>query len=245
MTLHQEKYKIRGNETGPNFKITVPALAGFLQEAAWMHSMELEVSVYELLKKGLTWVLSRLIIEMDMLPKHNDEVTVVTWPSGFERHNIFRDYHLQDKDGQLIGKAKSVWVIMDLKSRQVIAPPPFITELTIQHAIPHVHLEAGKIPVSDSYANAKTFVANWFDIDINRHVNHISYIRWTIESAPPDILLGKEAMAIDIVFRAESEYGDDVVSLSQPVNEQHSMLLHKLVQKNTGRELSLAKTLWR
>jgi medium-chain acyl-[acyl-carrier-protein] hydrolase len=242
--LHQETYKIRANETGPSLKITLLAVAGYLQEAAWMHSMTLKLSVYELLKKGLTWILTRLIIQMDGLPKHNEIISVETWPSGYDRHHIFRDYRLLDSNGSLIGHARSIWSILDLKTRQIVPPPPFITDLTLQQSVPKIHFDESKIPVADAYANAKTFTANWFDIDINHHVNHISYIRWALESAPAEILLVNEAVSIDIVFRAESLYGDDVISYSHRINGQVPALLHKLVHKNSGKELALAKTVW-
>ncbi len=242
--IYQEILKVRGNEVGPNLKITLPAIAGYFQEAAWIHSMQFKLSVYDLMKEGKTWVLTRLIIEIDEYPRHNENLTVVTWPSGYDRHNIFRDYHLLDKNGTVIGKCKSVWVILDLKLKQVIPAPPFITDLQLQHQIPFVPFVTDKIPTKDNYLIQRKFVAGWHDIDINRHVNHISYIRWVIESTPMDVLTKKEIASIDIAFRAESEYGDEIAAGSA-VSEQSNIYLHKLTNAGNQKEVALARTRWR
>jgi hypothetical protein len=65
------------------------------------------------------------------------------------------------------------------------------------------------------------------------------------ESAPIEILKKKEATAIDIVFRAESEFGDEILSYSHPIEGQPLLFLHKLTQKHSGKELTLAKTMWK
>lgn len=245
MLIHEEQYRIRGNETGPDLKMSLPAVASFIQEAAWMHSMELRVSVYDLLKRGMTWVLSRLIIELDRRLKHNETLKVITWPSGFNRHYIFRDYHFQDEAGVLIGKAKTVWVILDLQTRQAVQTPSFISDIPLQDVIPLIPFEAERIPVATSYAFEKSFTVGWHDIDINRHVNNLSYVRWIIDSMPLDALKTREIRSLDIVFRAESSYGDHIAALVQNQDDSWTSALHKLQLKDSEKELVLARTLWK
>lgn len=245
MLIHQEPFRIRGNETGPDLKMSFPAVASFIQEAAWMHSIKLGVSVYDLLKRGMTWVLSRVTIELESRLKHSDLLNVITWPSGFNRHYIFRDYHFQDASGALIGKAKTVWVILDLKSRQPVEAPSFITDVPLQQEIPILPVNTERIPATDAYPYAKDFTAGWHDIDINRHVNNLSYMRWVIESIPLEILKTRDISKLDIVFRAESGFGDRIEALTKNEDEPWTSALHKLQLKDSGKELVLARSTWR
>ena len=240
MLIHDETYKIRSNEIVANQTLSLPALAGMLQEAAWEHSIRLGASVSELLKMGLSWALFRLTFQMKAYPKLHDHITIRTWPSGYDRHYLFRDFQIESTNGRLLGKIKSVWVVFDLKMRRAAEPPDFIRQIGIQQEIPLVASGATKIPAADHYRNFKIFNAGWHDIDLNQHVNNVSYIKWIIETLPVAALSGKMVETLDVVFRAESELGDSIRAMSQESGEDR--FLHKLVLDPSGKELALAST---
>ena len=52
------------------------------------------------------------------------------------------------------------------------------------------------------------------DLDMNRHVNNASYLKWLLEDVPPCVHEGTYTAGADIEFRAEARYGDHVVSRS-------------------------------
>jgi len=245
MLIHTESFTVRGNETGPDLKLSLPALASYIQEAAWTHSIPLGVSIYDLQKKEMTWVLSRLSIEMDRRLSHHESLKIVTWPAGVNRHYVFRDYLFEDESGKRIGKAKTVWAIIDLKSRKPIQPPSFVTEMPIQKEIPLLPVNTEWIPKADHYPYRKRFTAGWHDIDINRHVNNLSYTRWAIESTPLEVLKTRDIRGFDIIFKAESNYGDQIESLTQNEDGSWGSALHQLKCENTGKELVLARSVWR
>lgn len=240
MPIHHETYKIRSNETVANQTLSLPALAGMLQEAAWEHSIRLGASVYELLKRGLSWALFRLTFQMNVYPKLHDHITIRTWPSGYDRRYLFRDFRIESANGELLGQIKSVWVVFDIKMRRAAEPPDFIRQIGIQQEIQPVASNASKIPTADHYDNVKIFNAGWHDIDLNQHVNNISYIRWIIETLPVAALSGKMVETLDVVFLAESGLGDSIRAMSQETGDDR--FLHKLVPDPSGKELALAST---
>ncbi|MGK7395445.1 MAG: acyl-[acyl-carrier-protein] thioesterase [Candidatus Cyclobacteriaceae bacterium M3_2C_046] len=237
-----ENFNIRANETGPNQMVTMPALANFFQEAAWNHSMALGASFYDLMQHGLTWVLSRLAIEIIKQPKFKDEIRIKTWPSGYDRYYVFRDFLVLDSDHQVIGQAKSHWVVFDFKNRKVADIPSFIKDIKISADLPEIPAKTEKIPSLEHYQHQQEFQSGWHDIDFNMHVNNLSYIRWVMESVPIEVLKAARIREIDLVFRSEAVLGQHITGFSQP-DQQKGVFWHKLKGAHP-KELVLAKTVW-
>lgn len=137
-TLHYAQAKggtsaftVRSNEINYRGEATMPAVISYFQEAAWNNTKTLGISMYDLLKHGLTWVWQRMRIEMVRYPKHDEKVTVETWASGREKVFLHRDFRLYSETSELLGQATSVWLVMDVAARKMVAVPDFI----MAHAI--------------------------------------------------------------------------------------------------------------
>lgn len=245
MNLYQETFKIKASETDANQFIHIPAVANYLQEAAWSHAIDLGVSVYDLIDKGLTWVMFRLYIELHESVKHRDEVTIKTWPSGVNQKYVYRDFQILNSENREIGKAKSSWVIFDFYQRTVCKVPDFIKNIPVQENLGHINYPNEKVDALPDYEINKKIIVGWHDIDINRHVNNVSYIKWLIESIPNIFLQKHKLETLDIVFRAECSLGDSIDSLTHAAVENEKTFYHKLINEKNGKTLVIAKSNWR
>jgi len=84
-------------------------------------------------------------------------------------------------------------------------------------------------------------------LDWNRHVNNAVYIQWALESVPPDLLMSRRPMELEVSYRAEAFYGDEVLSAAQRVPEGESAeaaFLHQILNAATGVELARLRTRW-
>lgn len=241
MNFYQETFKVRSNETDANQNITVPALSSYLQEAAWSHAVQLKVSFHDLMAKGLTWVMFRLALHLQRLPKYGESVTIETWPSGVNNKHAFRDYRILVND-QVIGTAKSSWVVFNFQQRTVVPIPDFIKAIEIDSDRKTVEYQDEKIMLGDTFELQKDIEVGWYDIDVNRHVNNLSYIRWLIDTLPVDLLKKYRLKEFDIVFRAESSLGDHLQLKANQVNPDEAIFEHRIVKKE--KELIIAKTEW-
>ena len=75
-------FTVRSNELDYRGRVTMPTLVSYMQEAAWENTRDLGISMYDLLERGLTWVLQRMRVEMLRYPEHGESITVETWASG-------------------------------------------------------------------------------------------------------------------------------------------------------------------
>jgi medium-chain acyl-[acyl-carrier-protein] hydrolase len=83
------------------------------------------------------------------------------------------------------------------------------------------------------------------DIDINNHVNHAVYIQWALETVPEDILRAARPTDIEVAYKGEAFYGDEVVSKSQRFDiETGPTFFHGIFQKTSGVELTRLRTVW-
>lgn len=94
------------------------------------------------------------------------------FPHGmYLRSCIFRDVH-----GEEIGRATSIWTLMDIEARRIIRSS-YVDE---RHSIAHTLRPATPLPMSVKPLNAETIVKSvtpkFSDFDLNRHVNNTKYI---------------------------------------------------------------------
>ena len=75
----EETFRTRAYEVDAGGAASPLTLCNWLQEAAGNHANALGWSVDALAPKGLTWVLSRLHLEIGRLPAWKEVVRVATW----------------------------------------------------------------------------------------------------------------------------------------------------------------------
>jgi acyl-ACP thioesterase len=202
-------FNIRNTEIDLHNRLSFTALANILQECASRHATALGVSTLDLMQTGRTWVLSKLKISMHETAKLGEQLTVRTWPGGAQGVRALRGFRMFDQSAQQLGTAESVWLILDMAQRKVVAIPDEVARLRVQ-AEPLAYKFKKTIPeVPQGTFEYRTSVA-WHDLDINRHVNNNHYIRWIVDSFPFDFLNAHTLATAELVFLGESYYGDQI-----------------------------------
>ncbi len=196
-----------------------------------------------MLRQGLTWVLTRIKMEIDEYPLHQQELSVETWPSGLEKMSLFRDFYLRNQFGKIIGKATFKYVVLDFKARKVVEIPDFIRNIPLPDKEPALPHPSDIIPdLGDASEAQHFFRATWHDIDINNHINNLSYIRWVIDSTPVAVLKQMNLKEIDLVFKAESKLNTEITGMVK--NEVEDTFLYKLVRNVDQKTLVMARCSW-
>ncbi|MCC9169131.1 acyl-[acyl-carrier-protein] thioesterase [Pontibacter harenae] len=240
----KSEFIVKSSEVDLHGQATVPALVSYLQEAAWDNTATLGISLYDLLEQGLTWVLQRLRLEMFRYPKHRDSVTIETWASGRERVFLHRDFRIYSSEGELLGQATSVWLVMDVVKRQMVSVPEFISAVEIAPGKEPLPFAKGKLPVLQEVRHEQQMPVRWHDIDMNRHVTNTRYLQWALEALPVELLEQQELKEMDIIFRAESGFIDTILSAAGEATEDETVFLHRLSSTTTAKELVQAKSTW-
>lgn len=212
-TLGEYRFRVRSYECGKDGCATLPTVCNYLQEAASMHAEELAFSIGDFQAAGddITWVLTKMRVKMDHYPKWGDEVTVTTFPRGGRTLVAWRDFIVTGRDGETLGVASTEWMIINLRTRKLVAVPQKVFDAANNVRPPvfgeepfsRIRFPAGE--EGGSSAAVVEFIAQNSHIDINGHVNNVHYIEWMLE--PCSEVRPSE---MEVVFKSETFAGDRV-----------------------------------
>lgn len=235
--IWREPFTVRAYEVGPDERASLYTVADYFQEAAGEHARSGDVETFDVGEAGGTWVLHRLRLRIDALPRMREAVVVETWPSGVDRLRASRDYRLWGADGAALVVGTSSWLVLDVARRRPVRLPEVIQ--TFGPREPERVLTFGPPPVAPaSVEHAATFPVRRSDLDRVGHANNVRFLEWALEALPSDDGLRE----IDVLFQAEAVLGDAVLSEAGPI-VAHARA-HRLSRVGTGRTLALARSVW-
>jgi len=245
-TFHQQDFQIRGYEVGPDGQVSLQSVFNYLVEAASNHSVKLGVSLADLFAQGQTWVLSRLHLQMDRFPTWPGKIRLETWPTGRQQLYALRDLRLSLVDGPQLGVACTSWMIIDLHTRRPTRIPDRYDEFVDPARGRTLPSEFQTLPRPERTDGEATFLVRLSDLDLNRHVYAAHYLNWGIESIPETVRQKCNLSELEVAYRAECVYGDEVVAYCQ-VTEDGSgyQIIHNLHHADTGKEFTRLVTRWR
>ena len=131
MTLparHTETFPIRAFECDLHGRLLPRTFCLLLQEAASAHAAELGVSVDTLIARGVAWVLSQLRIDVQRWPTGGERLTIETWPEAASGTRTERRFAVRTADGQRVGEAVTIWLVLDLNRRRPVRLPDFVRD---------------------------------------------------------------------------------------------------------------------
>ena len=217
------------------------ALGKTLLNAAEIHAKARGFGMSNVNSENFTWVLSRLCIEMQEMPKVWDSVDVNTWIDNIFRLFTNRNFSIKSPDGKVFGYARSIWALIDYNTRETIN----LAEMHGDDLSIYIDVDEpcpiepqGRVrPIEDSYW-IKDIKAEYTDIDLNGHVNSIKYIEHILNMFPIDRYKGKhELKRIEIAYMAESYYNDVLSFYKRKVNDNiYEVEIKKKKKDNNDKE---------
>lgn len=194
-----------------NMELFMGHLGNHLLNAADFHSNDRGFGMHYLHTINKTWVLSRLVIEMDEMPKSYDEFYVETWVENALRFFTNRNFRIEGKDGNTLGWGRSIWAMIDTETRQ----PTNILDVKDGSIAEWVESEKtnpiaqpSRVKMTDNAELVGEYVARYNDVDINGHVNSVKSIEHVIDIFPIEKYKSHRIRRFDIAYVAESHAGD-------------------------------------
>jgi acyl-ACP thioesterase len=239
---HVQTFEVHSYEVDAFGHLALSSLAGYLQEAAWAHSRQLDCAVEMLLPRGLTWVIGRQQFDLSRAIDRGERLEVSTWPSGLDRRTALRDFEVRAARGELVARSLSHWFILDVQTRKPVRPevvlaPPLLG--TVGHVMAPPAEKLPEVPAPTAEWRSRV---RYQDIDINKHANNASYISWALEALPIDAWSTRRLAFCDVQYLAECRYGDAILSRIAPTGKD--AFDHSIVREHDGRELARLVTRW-
>lgn len=200
------EYEIKYQEVDGKKRLRLFNLENYLLEVAGTVADELGFGIAVLNPRGLTWILTRMSIEMYELPTHCEQVRFETWIEGNAHMLSTRDFRIYTGD-RLIGQVKSVWAVLDLEKREIvnIFDEPIFDGCVDGEVIDMARVRMTTIPEPTGVVPHKIVYS---DIDYNGHCNSCRYLQAMTDAYLPDYY-GKP-VRLDINYSKEAMLGEEL-----------------------------------
>jgi medium-chain acyl-[acyl-carrier-protein] hydrolase len=234
---------IRPDEADRNGLCTMRTVCNLFQHAAFLNAEALDFGVAALGREGKTWMLTRLLVRMDKPPRYGDTITVSTWPTGLDKLFALRDFTVTDARGETLAAGTSSWCVIDLAARRIVRPE---ARLNAYSSNPRaLDRTLGKIePIRRPTPYIKNLDVRYRDIDVNRHVNNVSFIEWMCEAVPFDLQSASFCRELEVNFLKEAFYGDTILSFAAPLSGNGPSFHHALKRKDEEEDAARGMTHW-
>lgn len=203
------EYEIKYQEVDGEKKLRLFNLENYLLEVAGTVADELGFGIAALHPRGLTWILTRLSVEMFELPTHCQKVRFETWIESNAHMLSTRNFRIYSGD-KLIGQCKSVWAVLDLAKREIvnIFDDPMFANCVDGEVIDMPRIRMTTIPEPTGIVPHKVVYS---DIDYNGHCNSCRYLQAMTDAYLPDYY-GKK-VRLDINYQKEAMLGEELQTL--------------------------------
>ena len=203
------EYEIKYQEVDGEKKLRLFNLENYLLEVAGTVADALGFGIAALHPRGLTWILTRLSVEMYELPTHCQKVRFETWIESNAHMLSTRNFRIYSGD-KLIGQCKSVWAVLDLAKREIvnIFDDPMFANCVDGEVIDMPRVRMTTIPEPTGIVPHKVVYS---DIDYNGHCNSCRYLQAMTDAYLPDYY-GKK-VRLDINYQKESMLGEELQTL--------------------------------
>ena len=250
MTLparHTETFPIRAFECDLHGRLLPRTFCLLLQEAASAHAAELGVSVDTLIARGVAWVLSQLRIDVQRWPTGGERLTIETWPEAASGTRTERRFAVRTADGQRVGEAVTIWLVLDLNRRRPVRLPDFVRDALAEVVASDEPATLDPIPAFASPRHTRSLTVGYSDLDPVRHANNAAFVEWMVECTSGELWEHHDPELVAVHYLAECRLGDAVVAQSAPDEgiTEPPTLLHRLVRGADGTEAARARTVWR
>ncbi|OIQ16873.1 MAG: acyl-[acyl-carrier-protein] thioesterase [Flavobacterium sp. MedPE-SWcel] len=208
-SIHSQEWEINFLQCYPNGYLKHTELCNLLQLTAGKHSELGAMSFTDMQKHDQAWVLSRMRVEIDELPKWRDTVAVKTWIMDLHGSRSVRALEIW-LNGKKIAGSMTYWAVINTKTGRPEAL-----------ALPHEHFEKypDKSPTTASFnkielnrdseitSNKKIVLS---DLDIVFHANNVKYLEWCLDTIDHHPLLKQQLQSFDMNFLRELKLDDEV-----------------------------------
>ena len=226
VSLYSKNYKVEVNHIDFNGSLKLSSLFTYFQDIAGLHAENLGMGMETLYKKhDALWVLARIRVDIVRYPLWNEEITIDTWPQEPGKIEFTRDFLVKDGQGNILAKAVSTWVIIDIKTRRLkktksvyIGYPPIIKERAI-------HCRLGNLKPKGPLEMVYKRTVGYSDIDVNRHLNNSKYIDFIMDCFSLSDHEKYNIKSIEVNYSKEALPGDSI-TIYKDISQAYSNLIY-------------------
>lgn len=208
----EREYLVGVKDIGINNQMTNLAFLRFLEEIASTHSNLVGYGVNDINTKKKVWLLMDWKLKVIERPKYGDLLKIKTWARPIERHLFYtyRDFEVFNGEKR-VAYATSKWVLFDIETNKIAKITDDIINLyNPEEEKVFEETEILKIKEPEEQKLELKYKVKRADIDINKHMHNLNYLKLAYEVLPDEIYFGEEKKNVRIMYKHQILLGEEV-----------------------------------
>lgn len=230
--VFKRKFTFRFGDCTPRKEASVFTVLKVLSEIAGEHYENIGLGHEGLLEQGIVFLLSRVSLRINALPRYAQSVVVSTWERDVKGPLFYRDYEVKGEDGELLISASSAWLIANPVTREILRPAA-VNNMAHRNPRKAACDEPKKLRRNPELAQLGERPIYYSDLDGNGHVNNAVYGAISMDFLP-EPLREKSLRDFHISFNMEVHPGETLTVFGGESRDGYEL------QGRTGDDLHFA-----
>ena len=202
-------YEINFLQCYPNGLLKYTDLCNIFQITAGLHADLGGISFSDMQAHHQAWVMSKMRLEINRLPKWKETVRVKTWIKSLENSRSTRCLELYSGDEKIVG-CETFWAVINTQIRR-----PENLVLPHEHFIKYPENSATvksvqRINLDIAFEKIVDYTVQLSDLDIVNHANNVKYLEWCLNLIDKKIVLKQQIKGFEMNFLKELNLHDEV-----------------------------------
>jgi acyl-ACP thioesterase len=207
--MYSYNKKVGYSVTDSTLTMTIPAILDSFEDAATFEAQSGTVSMKNLSRMNIVWVLSSWQIDVERRPKLYENIKINTSPYDFKGFLGYRNFWIEGENGEIIVKAASIWTLLDTDNLRPTKPTEEVLKGYDLREKLDMEYAPRKIAIKGNPIEGESFKIRKYQIDSNKHVNNVEYVKLAMETLPVD----KEVTRLRVEYKKSAHYGDTLKTL--------------------------------
>ncbi len=242
MEKYLQKINVLSYHSDQHGKASICSLFRYMDEAAWAHAQVMDWGYDQLQSNNMFWVLSRMYIIVEKYPSWQDLITLTTWSAGSDGIYAYREFLMEDQNGNVLLRANTAWLILDITTKKIVLLRDHIDTFP-RNEKERACRQPERIRPGKSAGSLEFYPVRFSDLDINKHFNSAKALERVLDHFDTDFLNTHETASIEVNYLKEGFAGDRLAVFTEQTepNSYHSTIIRESDRAN----LSTMKITWR
>lgn len=210
--VYKKGYHIDWGDVDFRKKLKISSMFSFFQDVASLHAENLGVGIDFLIEEyGVTWVLTRIRADITRVPGLGEDIMVETWPQFPKRLEFDRDFLMRDSSGNILARAASTWIILDVRTRELKKPESIPYRYPFEALDRAIDCRLGRFRAFGTPEIAYEKLIGYSDVDFNEHLNNTKYIDFIMDCFTLDEHRRYDIRSLEISYLNETLPGEKLI----------------------------------
>ena len=206
--IFQKDFEITDNCVDRYGRLKPSMILFYAQEIAGMHCTELALDYETLAKRRLFWAVTRHKVQVTRLPRIGETIHIETWPMPTTRVAYPRSMVAYDAKGNECFRSISLWVLMDLDTRNMILPGK--SGIAVTGSLRGTELAIPQSLAPGRLRNSRERTVCYTDLDRNGHMNNTRCLDWIDDLLPSEFHSLHRVREFTVCYYAEGKEGQEL-----------------------------------